>query len=219
MLTTDQIGKRRPYTLKDFLEIYCDDIWVAANACNVTLKSWQETVVTALRDNGYKISLSQSDRKSPSGQAVLLNYLKLISVYAFSEKYSELLDEGCRSLATVLAEIGSETEKAAAWDHLSNLIKTLGENLDEIDSIIEDKTDGFSRLVSILCTNFFGKFSPIGFSDIVHVFGGWSFKDIAGTIPNYESLWNDAVQNQDPTAPNIMDLMSRPEDNRTIRMY
>lgn len=217
-MTTDQIGKRLPYTLKDFLEIYHEDTWVAANACNVILKSWQETVVSALSDNSFKISLSQSDRNSPSDQASLLNYLKLLSIYAFSEKYSVFLDEGCRSLAIAVAKDGTDVE-AVALNHLSNLIKTLGEHVDEIGGVLEDKTDGFSRLGSLLCAHFFGKIPPVHFSDIVNILGGWSFKDIAGTIPSHEGLWDDAVRNQDPAAPNIKDLMSRPEDNEMKRVY
>lgn len=220
MLTVNDLNKRRPYTLKDFLEIDFKEIWVAANACNVLLKTWQEKTVSDFSTNSYKTILSKCDRNSPDNQLILLNYIKSQSIYVFATKLSECLDEECRSLAKA-ANKCDEDEQIEAMKRLSNIIKKLGNNLDEIDGIVDDKTNGFSRLDSLLRAEFFDGSLP--FNDIVYVFDHWSFKDIAGNInsgnPIHEDLWSVAINNQNPTAPNIKDLMSTPDDEKMIRIY
>lgn len=215
--TTEKENKKHPYTLKDILEIDFKEIWEDANARNTDLKILQEKIVSDFSTNNYETILSQCDRNSSDNQLILLNYVKLHSIYVLAAKLSECLDNECRSLANAAYKC-DEDEQKEAMKRLSNIIKKLGDNISEIEGIVDDKTSGFSRLTSLLSTEFFDGSLP--FNDIVYVFGNWSFKDIAGSInPIGENLWNDAILNQNLIAPNIKDLMSTPEDNQMIRMY
>lgn len=215
--TTEKENKKHPYTLKDILEIDFKEIWKDANARNTDLKILQEKIVSDFSTNNYETILSQCDRNSRNGQLILLNYVKLHSIYVLAAKLSECLDNECRSLANAAYKC-DEDEQKEAMKRLSNIIKKLGDNISEIEGIVDDKTSGFSRLTSLLSTEFFDGSLP--FKDIVYIFGYWSFKDIAGSInPIDENLWNDAILNQNLIAPNIKDLMSTPEDNQMIRMY
>ena len=213
-------NKRCPYTLKDILEIDFKEIWEDANARNTDLKILQEKIVSDFSTNNYETILSQCDRNSRNGQLILLNYIKLHTIYLLAAKLSECLDKECRLLANAAYKC-DEDEQKEAMKRLSNIIKKLGDNISEIEGIVDDKTSGFSRLTSLLSTEFFDGSLP--FNNNGYVFGYWSFMDIANPInsggPIREDLWDAAIQNHNPTSPNIKDLMCTPEDNQIILMY
>ena len=99
-MLTDDIGKRKPYTLKETVEIEFPELWGAANESIRIAKELQNLSMELL--TLYKNNLpSDFDqlKTNESYQIMFLNYLKMRSFYGLAYEIWVIVDDRCRILA------------------------------------------------------------------------------------------------------------------------
>lgn len=197
MLTINSIRKRLPYTYKEIVEFYYPEIWDLAQRCLKISEAWQEMSVELM---------PPLKRRS-----LLLDYLKVRSLYRFAHYIGKQVNRFCHELASCENEQDDD-----GVDNAKIKLAELFENLGKVDAlaIAKDNTDGFHKLEQAI--------EGFGIT-VLHVMPNWSFKDIAGNLKNgessYDSLWAVAINSPDPTKPDIDGLMESEEDNKPVRMY
>ena len=207
MLTINDLGKRLPYTYKEIVEIDYPEIRDLAQRCLQIAEAWQEMTV----------ELMPLFKK----RSMLLNYLKMRSLYGFAHYIGKQVNRLCHELASCDNEQnqdGVDNAKIA----LADLFEAFGK-VDALD-IAKDSVEGFRKLEQAI--EGFGERTDFHVMDCYSKEGRhstWSFLDIAGTLKNgessYDSLWEAANNSPDPTKPNIGRLMESEEDNKMIRIY
>ena len=207
MLTIDDLGKRLPYTYKEIIEIDYPEIWDLAQRCLQITEAWQEMTV----------ELMPLFKK----RSMLLNFLKVRSLYGFAHHIGKQVNRFCHELASCdngQDQDGVDNAKIA----LADLFEAFGK-VDALD-IAQDNTEGFRKLGQAI--EGFGERTDFHVMDCYSKEGRhsiWSFLDIAGTLKNgessYDSLWEEANNSPDPTKPDIGGLMESEEDNNLVRMY
>ena len=207
MLTIDDLGKRLPYTYKEIVEIDHPEIWDLAQRCLQITEAWQEMTV----------ELMPLFKK----RTMLLNYLKVRSLYGFAHYIGKQVNRLCHELASCDNEQdqdGVDNAKIA----LADLFEAFGK-VDALD-IAKDSVEGFRKLEQAI--EGFGERTDFHVMDCYSKEGRhstWSFLDITGTLKkgesSYDSLWEAAINSPDPTKPDIDGLMESEEDNKLVRMY
>ena len=207
MLTINDLGKRLPYTYKEIVEIDYPEIWDLAQRCLQIAEAWQEMTV----------ELMPLFKK----RSMLLNYLKVRSLYGLAHYIVKQVNRFCHELASCENEQdqdGVDNAKIA----LADLFEAFGK-VDALD-IAKDSVEGFRKLEQAI--EGFGERTDFHVMDCYSKEGchsTWSFLDIAGTLKNgessYDSLWEAVNNSPDPTKPNISGLMESEEDNKMIRIY
>ena len=207
MMTIDDLGKRRPYTYKEIVEIDYPEIWDLAQRSLQIAEAWQEMTV----------DLMPLFKK----RSTLLNYLKVRSIYGLARYIWEKVNRLCHQLAfcdNAQDQDGEDRAKIA----LADLFEAFGK-VDALD-IAQDSVEGFRKLEQVI--EGFGERTDFHVMDCYSKEGRhstWSFLDIAGTLKNgessYDSLWEAVNNSPDPTKPNISGLMESEEDNKMIRIY
>ena len=207
MMTINDLGKRRPYTYKEIVEIDHLEFWDLAQRCLQITEAWQEMTV----------ELMPLFKK----RSTLLNYLKMRSLYGFAYYITKQVNRLCHELASCDNEQdldGVDNARIA----LADLFEAFGK-VDVID-IAQDNIEGFHKLEQAV--EGFGKRTDFHVMDCYSKEGchsTWSFLDIVGNLKHgessYDSLWEAANNSPDPTKPNIGGLMESEEDNKMIRIY
>lgn len=129
MLTIYDLGKRRPYTYKEIVEIDYPEIWDLAQSCLQITKAWQEMTV----------DLMPLFKK----RSTLLNYLKVRSLYSFASYIAEQVNHLCHQLAFCANEQDQE-----GVDHAKIALVDLFDAFGKLDAfdIALDNIDGFLKL-------------------------------------------------------------------------
>ena len=196
---------RRPSTPREIVEDEYPEMFETGKGCLCELEKLQEKVVELLPSYKKQVADSQNNRGTKEAQALLLNYLKLRSLYSFACKIAEQVNLRCRNLA-VCDEDQEEKEIVLAKSY-----EAFGKV--DFDDIVQDDKEGFRKLEQAVES----------FGDIIYVMDCWSFHDIVGTLNNggssLDDLWRSAIESLDPTKPNIGGLMESEEDNRMVRVY
>ena len=191
-------GKKMPYTYKEIVEINYPEIWDLAQRCLKISEVWQE----------MSVELMQTLKR----RSLLLDYLKVRSLYGYADYIGKQVNLLCHELASC--------ENKQDHDGVNNAkikLAELFENFGKVDAldIAQDNTDGFRKLEQAI--EGFGKKADFP------VMPNWSFQDIVGALKNgdsyYDSLWETASNSPDPTQPDIDGLMESEEDNKPVRMY
>lgn len=220
MWTAEEI-KKLPYTLKEIVEFDYPKIWDLAQNCTQMLHGWQEMLVEPMQVFHENLPADVEARTSENTQITFLNYLKLRSLYGLAYEIWEQVNHWCHKLGVSGNELDEEgVNKAKAV--LTDLFKAFGK-VDAVD-IAHDNVNGFQKLEQAV--DGFGTFHefivmPIYHNDVQR--GNWGFRDIIGNIAAHglqnDALWESALRDTVPTAPNIGGLMESEEDNKLIRMY
>ena len=206
MLTINALGKRKPYTYKDIVEIDHPEIWDLAQRSLQIAEVWQEMTVELM-------PLFKQRSKLP-------NYLKVRSIYGFAYYIAEQVNRLCHQLAFCDDEHDQD-----GVDHAKIALADLFEAIAKVDAIdiAQDNIGGFQKLEQAV--EGFGERTDFHVMDCYSNEGRhstWSFLDIVGTLKNdasYDSLWEAANNSPDPTEPNIGGLMESEEDDELIRIY
>ena len=242
MLTINDQGKRNPYTYKEIVEIDYPDYWKAANDSVLRADAIQEMMGKALPIFHDHLPADTEKWGSEKAKNLLLNYLKLRSLYGFGHYIWETANRLCHNLAKSSNDGDYDGVEKAKTE-----LKALFETINKVDvaDIVQDQEIGFEKLKQALDKTDF------------HVMAGrtseglrttWSFGDIVGTleyfencekaskaidpmplptiprrddmaIESYNNLWAAALHDIIPTEPDIAGLMETEEDNKTVRMY
>ena len=207
MMTIDDLGKRRPYTYKEIVEIDYPEIWDLAQRTLQIAEAWQDMT----------LDLMPLFNK----RSTMINYLKVRSLNSFAYYIVEEVNRLCHKLAFCADEQdrdGVDNLKIA----LADLFEAFGK-VDVID-IAQDNKEGFRKLEQAV--EGFGERTDFHVMDCYSNEGchsTWSFHDIAGALKKGESsrdtLWEAVNNSSKPTKPNIGGLMDAEEDNKLIRMY
>lgn len=239
MLTINDLGKRKPYTYKEIVEIDFPDYWKAANDSVLRADAVQQMMGKALPIFHDHLPADTEKWGSEKAKNLLLNYLKLRSLYGFGHYIWEKANRLCHELAKSSNDGDYDSVEKAKTG-----LKALFETINKVDvlDIVQDQETGFEKLKQAL-----------GQTDF-HVMAGrtseglhttWSFGDIVGTLENcedasiaidpmplptiprrddmaiesYNNLWTVALNSAVSTEPDIAGLMESDEDNKTVRMY
>ena len=239
MLTINDLGKRKPYTYKEIVEIDYPDYWRAANESVWRADAIQEMMGKVLPIFHDHLPADTEMWGLEKAKSLLVNYLKLRSLYGFGHYIWETANRLCHNLGKSSNDgdyIGVEKAKT----DLGALFETI--NKVDVADIVQDQETGFEKLKKAICDIY------------IHVMAGrssdgrsstWSFRDIVGTLEYYETasiaidpmplptisrwddmaieaynnLWVVALNSAVPTEPDIAGLMESDEDNKTVRMY
>lgn len=216
MLTIDDLGKRKPYTYKEIVEIDYPDYWKAANESVWRADAIQEMMGKVLPIFHDHLPADTEMWGSEKAKILLVNYLKLRSLYGFGHYIWETANRLCHNLGKSSNDGDYDGAEKAKTD-----LRALFETINKVDvaDIVQDQETGFEKLKQAL-----------GRTDF-HVMAGrtseglrttWSFGDIVGTLENCgftDNLWTAALNSAVPTEPDIAGLMESDEDNKTVRMY
>lgn len=205
-LLVDNIGKL-PYTYKEIVQKEYPDFWNAASECGHVLEEWQNLIVKLLPIHKEQLPKSFDELENKESQTIMLNYLKLRSIYSLAEMLWEQINKLCHELAV-------ENNEGKRRDVENTKIKLIA-TFEKIDSIpiieiVEDFIKGFDKLHQEI-SNFDFVVLPMRYSDICGIVYNKGIQE--------ESLWESALNSQDPTEPDITDFMETPDDNKLIRMY
>ena len=221
MLTINDLGKRLPYTYKEIVEIDYPEIWDLAQSCTQMLHGWQEMLVEPMQVFHEHILGDVEDRTSENAQVTFLNYLKMRSLYGLACEIWEQVNHWCHELG-VSGNVRDNEGVNKARVALADLFEAFA-RVDVID-IAQDTTKGLQKLEQAV--NAFGTFHEFHVMPNYHndvQWGNWGFRDIIGIIAAHglqdDALWESALHDTVPTAPNIGGLMDSEEDNKLIRMY
>ena len=216
MLTIDDLGKRKPYTYKEIVEIDSPDYWKAANESVWRADAIQEMMGKMLPIFHDHLPADTEKWGSEKAKDLLVNYLKLRSLYGFGNYIWETANRLCHNLGKSCNDGDYDGIEKAKTD-----LKALFETINKVDvlDIVQDQETGFEKLKQAFGNTYFhvmaGRTSDGGFSK-------WSFGDIVGTLENVgptDNLWAVALNSAFPTEPNIGGLMKSEEDNELVRMY
>ena len=239
MLTINDLGKRKPYTYKEIVEIDYPDYWKAANDSVLRADAIQEMMGKALPIFHDHLPVDTEKWGLEKAKNLLVNYLKLRSLYGFGHFIWKKANLLCHELAKSSNDGDYDGVEKAKTDLIA-----LFETIDKVDvlDIVQDQETGFEKLKQALGDTY------------IHVMAGrtsdgrsskWSFDDIVGTLEYYETasiaidpmplltiprrddmaieaynnLWVVALNSAVPTEPDIAGLMESDEDNKTVRMY
>lgn len=220
MLTINDLGKRKPYTYKEIVEIDYPDYWKAANESVLRADAIQQMMGKALPIFHDHLPADTEKWRSEKAKDLLVNYLKLRALYGFGHYIWETANRLCHNLGKSSNDGDYDGVEKAKID-----LKALFETIIKVDvaDIVQDQETGFEKLKQALDRTDF------------HVMAGrtseglhttWSFGDIVGTLENcekavesYKNLWTVALNSAFPTEPNIGGLMESEEDNKLVRMY
>lgn len=220
MLTIDDLGKRKPYTYKEIVEIDYPDYWKAANESVWRADAIQKMMGKVLPIFHDHLPADTEKWGSEKAKNILLNYLKLRTLYGFGHYIWEKANRLCHELAKSSNDgdyDGAEKAKTG--------LKALFETINKVDvaDIVQDQETGFEKLKQALGRTDFHVMRGL---DSEGQYANWSFDDIVGTLENcekaiesYKNLWTVALNSAVPTEPDIAGLMESDEDNKTVRMY
>ena len=185
------------------------EIWNSARECVCALIEWQNAVVELLPVFQEEMPDSFEKLEDIKAQIVLLNYIKLRSIYSLSERMWKTIDNSCRNLA--------ESHRSMDEDSIEKFKGELDRVFDIIESfpfknIAEDNASGFFRLdQSIMRYK-----DNNGAKDFVVFPKDGRYSDISGAMirtgVRNMYLWEMAVNSQDPEKPSITGLMEAPKD-------
>ena len=196
MITQDNIGKKRPYTYKEIIEIHYPEIWETAHECLKRLEVWQNLLLALLPD--YKV--------------LVPDYLKLRSIYGLAGFIWDNVNLLCHQLASGY-DGQDQVDKVDVQKKLIGLFNAFGQV--DIFDIIKDSKTGFQKLEQTV--------SGFGNGTDFPVLTSLSFQDIVGIVKNHG--WNDdglckAVKDDaTPSETNLGGFMDSEEDNETTIMY
>lgn len=196
------------YTLKEIMENEQSELWNKALVCVKVLSEVQKHIVDILPDCRKQLPTHFADLQDEKAQSVLMNHIRLRSLYAFSDYIFKMIEKQCKDLAECSGHADSEEADAAA------VLQTTLTIVSEIpfDSLINDTVTGLLRINEI-------KDRLHGGLDFI-VYSNLWFRDIIGTIDNHgltdESLWLSVVESQDPVCSNIKELL---DDDKMVRIY
>lgn len=219
MLTTNGNNGKKPYTLREIVEIDYPEFWGGASESVRVAGELQKLAIELLPVLKGPLSVDFEQLKAQEElQSFFVNYLKARSIYGLAYKISEIVDSECRNLAMADNCQDSDSIDNAEGELID--IMTLVESLSgSIVSIFDDKT-GLSKLEEMLDTFRIDTDKP-KFDFLV--LPNWSYRDIMGSINNrgllHEDLWNSVLNDIAPKEGNIVALMERPEDNEMVRIY
>ena len=216
MLTINDLGKRKPYTYKEIVELDYPDYWKAANESVLRADAIQEMMGKALPIFHDHLPADTEMWGSEKAKNLLVNYLKLRSLYGFGHYIWETANCLCHNLAKSSNDgdyIGVEKAKTD--------LKALFETINKVDvlDIVQDQETGFEKLKQALGDIYIHVMRGL---DSEGQYANWSFGDIVGTLEECgftDNLWAVALNSAVPTEPDIAGLMESDEDNQTVRMY
>lgn len=214
-MTINDIGKRRPYTLKEFVELDYPDFWNGSIESIRVAKEIQKLSLTLLPISRKLLPFNPEQLKGQEFR--VFNYLTLRSIYGLTYDIWKSLNTNCHELAE--ARLNADYDKIPYWQEKiigeMSLIDSLTTSLDYV--VKEEK--GYDKLKEIINTN-----SPI--RDFFVKRGcrngsTWSYFDIVGTIQNngIDEHFDSLLFDDDPKESNIGGLMEDPKDNKLVVMY
>jgi hypothetical protein len=216
MLTIDDLGKRKPYTYKEIVELDYPDYWKAVNDSVLRADAIQEMMGKALPIFQDHLPVDNEKWGLEKAKNLLLNYLKLRTLYGFGHYIWEKANHLCYELAKSSNDgdyIGVEKAKTD--------LRALFETINKVDvlDIVQDQETGFEKLKQALRDTYIHVMRGL---DSEGQYANWSFRDIVGTLDECgftDNLWTAALNSAVPTEPDIAGLMESDEDNKTVRMY
>ncbi len=242
MLTINDLGKRKPYTYKEIVELDYPDYWKAANESVLRADAVQEMMGKALPIFHDHLPADTEKWGSEKAKNILLNYLKMRTLCGFGHNIWEKANRLCHELAKSSNDGDYDGVEKAKTD-----LRALFETINKVDvlDIVQDQETGFEKLKQALGRTDFHVMRGL---DSEGQYANWSFGDIVGTLeylencekssiaidPNpsptcpsrddmaiedYNNLWTVALNSAVPTEPDIAGLMESDEDNKTVRMY
>lgn len=216
MLTINDLGKRKPYTYKEIVEMDYPDYWKAANDSVLRADAIQEMMGKALPIFHDHLPADTEKWGSEKAKNLLVNYLKLRSLYGFGYYIWKEANRLCHELAKSSNDGDYDgVEKAKTG------LKALFETINKVDvlDIVQDQETGFEKLKQALGDTYIHVMRGL---DSEGQYANWSFGDIVGTLDECgftDNLWVVALNSAVPTEPDIAGLMESDEDNKTVRMY
>lgn len=221
-ILTKENYKKYSYTLSEIFKNEHPDLWGRAEKCIRDLGNWQKMAVELFPVYHQQVLEASKDRTSKMAQLVLMNYIKLRTIYAFAYEIWNKVNSECHNVAYAKNDNDRDGEEKAT----SALVKCLEgfERISIID-IVKDEVSGFFRLYKQV-----EDYDSI--PDILQVLL-WisedgchiqlSFRDIVGAIRGEgllsEYLWEMSTKCPYPTEPSISGLMESEEDNEMVRVY
>ena len=216
MLTINDLGKRKPYTYKEIVEIDCPDYWKAANDSVLRADAIQQMMGKMLPIFHDHLPADTEKWGSEKAKDLLVNYLKLRSIYGFGNYIWETANRLCQNLGKSCNDGDYDGIEKAKTD-----LKALFETINKVDviDIVQDMDTGFQKLEKALGSTDFHVMKGLNSEGLL---SSWSFRDILGTLEGVgptDNLWAVALNSAFPTEPNIGGLMESEEDNELVRMY
>lgn len=221
-ILTKENYKKYSYTLSEIFKNEHPDLWGRAEKCIRDLGNWQKMTVELFPVYHQQVLEASKNRTSKMAQLVLMNYIKLRTIYAFAYEIWNKVNSECHNVAYAINENDHDGEEKAK----SALVKSLEgfERISIID-IVKDEVSGFFRLYRQVkdynsIYDIFQVLCRIS-EDGLHIQS--SFLDIVGNIQSEgllsEYIWDRATKSPYPTEPNISGLMESEEDNEMVRVY
>lgn len=210
------------YTLRETFENECPDLKALSEQCISDLENWQKMTVKLFPVYLQQVLKANENRTSKMAQLVLMNYIKLRSIYAFAHEIWSQVNSECHHVACAIDENDPEGETKAK-STLLNCLEQFGRI--QVMDIVKDEVSGFFRLYQQV-EEFKSRMDILQVlhrisKDGLHVQS--SFRDIVGAIQNEgmlsENLWEMATKSPYPTEPSIGGLMESEEDNEMVRVY
>ena len=199
------------HTRREIMEYYEEELWEEAVKCVKRLSEVQKRVVNLLPECMKQLPTQHADLQDETAQRVLLNHIRLRSLYAFSNYIYKMIEEQCKELADCSANGGYGQSKAE--EVLQTTLNTVVEI--PFDNLINDTVTGLLR-INEMKERLRERLDFMVYS-MEH--SHWSFRDIIGTIVNhgltYKQLWSSAIESQDPTGSNIKGLL---DDDEMVRI-
>lgn len=210
-----------PRTYKEIVKYYHSEIWNPAKECISELEKWQKLLIELMPSVKTILPTDAGERTSEKAQIVLLNYLKLRSLYGLAHEIGEQVNHWCHELG-VSGNVQDEEDINKAKAVLTDLFEAFGK-VDAVD-IAHDNLNGFQKLEQAVD-------SFVAFHDFLVMrsyhdgvqWGNWTFHDITGNIGVYglqsDALWESVLHDTVPTDLNVSGLMESEEDNKVVRLY
>lgn len=194
-----------------FSEVMDNDLYVAVKNFFLVLEKWQKAVLERLPTFKQQIEVQYENQRSLEGQACLINYLKLRSLYGLAYCIWERIDHTCHDMK-------SHYQDEEGVDKARNAIRGLIKHFDPIpyEEIIKDESTGFFRLhQSIVSFEESMSFLVLESKDGVKPHVVWYYREITGCIAanglQNVDIWEMAVKSPDPTKTNIEDFLGAEE--------
>lgn len=219
MLTTNDLGKRHPYTLKEIVELDYPSFWGGAKGSIRIAKELQNMMLGMFPISRRHLPNNFNQLKeNVQAQTALLNYLKMRSIYGLAYAIWESLDTNCRKLAQARLEV----EQDQIEDAMGRLVDVMSlvDSITKSFGFVKDQENGFDMLKDMIDTHCPGMdfFVKRGAANST-----WSYLDIVGTIQGLgfsdENICNSLLFDDDPKEPNIGGLMERPEDDKMVIVF
>lgn len=221
-ILTKENYKKYSYTLSEIFKNDYPDLWGRSEKCISELENWQKKTVELFPVYHQKVLEANENRTSKMAQLVLMNYIKLRTIYAFARQIWEKVNSECHNVAYAKNDNDHDGEEKAT----SALVKCLeGFERFSIIDIVKDEVSGFFRLYQQV-EDYKSRMDILQVlhrisEDGLHVQS--SFRDIVGTIQSEgmlsEHLWEMATKSPYPSELDISGLMESEEDNKMVRIY